>query len=76
MRHQLPQLESDNDKLRETKQQLLEKIAATKAADEELAEKITKLKMDYAILQDRRVDDEEAAALIRYYDCSWVLLVN
>ncbi|EAT34289.1 AAEL013453-PA [Aedes aegypti] len=65
MRHQLPQLESDNDKLRETKQQLLEKIAATKAADEELAEKITKLKMDYAMLQDRRVDDEEAAALIR-----------
>lgn len=65
MRHQLPQLEGENENLKEMKQQLLEKIAATKAADEELAEKITKLKMDYAMLQDRRVDDEEAAALIR-----------
>lgn len=65
MRHQLPQLEAENEKLKEMKQQLLKKIATIKAADGEFAEKITKLKMDYAMLQDRRVDDEEAAALIR-----------
>lgn len=65
MRHQLPQLETENEKLRETKQQLLVKISTFKAADSDFAEKITKLKMDYAMLQDRRVDDEEAATLIR-----------
>lgn len=65
MSHQLPQLEAENEKLQGNKKQLQNKIASIKAADGDFVEKIAKLKMDYAMLQDQRVDDEEAAALIR-----------
>lgn len=67
MHHQLPHLEAENEKLQKTKSQLQNKIATIKAADGEFVEKIAKLKMEHATLQDMRVDDEEAASLIRYF---------
>lgn len=62
---QVPQLERRNNQLRKERTQLQSKMASIKGADEECVEAIVKCKMDIASLEDKRVEDDEAAALIQ-----------
>ncbi|XP_053685567.1 uncharacterized protein LOC128735103 [Sabethes cyaneus] len=65
MKDQLPQLEQENEKLREKQKEVKDKIGSLKSAESDIEEKIIKLKTDVASLKQRRVVDEDAAILIQ-----------
>lgn len=65
MKDQLPQLEQENEKLREKQKEERDKICNIKSAENDFEEKVIKLKTDIATLKEQRVIDEDAAALIQ-----------